>query len=112
MKALADGMAGDSPDDYVSTISKAKRHGKILIDYLRNGRGNTAVAPYSTRARAGAPVSMPLSFDELGPDIGPAHFTVENTPSRLQQLDSDPWADFRKAEAPIATKTTRSRRRR
>lgn len=112
MKGLADGMAGDSPDDYVSTISKAKRHGKILIDYLRNGRGNTAVAPYSTRARAGAPVSMPLSFDELGPDIGPAHFTVENTPSRLQRLDSDPWADFRKAEAPIATKTTRSRRRR
>lgn len=112
MKGLADGMAGDNPDDYVSTISKAKRHGKILIDYLRNGRGNTAVAPYSTRARAGAPVSMPLSFDELGPDIGPAHFTVENTPSRLQQLDSDPWADFRKAEAPIATKTTRSRRRR
>lgn len=112
MKALADGMAGDSPEDYVSTISKAKRHGKILIDYLRNGRGNTAVAPYSTRARAGAPVSMPLSFDELGPDIGPAHFTVENTPCRLQQLDSDPWADFRKAEAPIAPKTTRSRRRR
>lgn len=112
MKGLADGMAGDSPDDYVSTISKAKRHGKILIDYLRNGRGNTAVAPYSTRARAGAPVSMPLSFDELGPDIGPAYFTVKNTPSRLQQLDSDPWADFRKAEAPIATKTTRSRRRR
>lgn len=112
MKALADGMAGDSPEDYVSTISKAKRHGKILIDYLRNGRGNTAVAPYSTRARAGAPVSMPLSFDELGPDIGPAHFTVKNTPSRLQQLDRDPWADFRKAEAPIATKTTRSRRRR
>lgn len=112
MKALADGMAGDSPDDYVSTISKAKRHGKILIDYLRNGRGNTAVAPYSTRARAGAPVSMPLSFDELGPDIGPAYFTVENTPSRLQRLDSDPWANFRKAEAPIATKTTRSRSRR
>src|SRR5690606_28234792 len=59
MKALADSMAGDSPERYVSTITKSKRKGKILIDYLRNGRGATAVAPYSTRARPGAPVSMP-----------------------------------------------------
>ena len=104
MKALADGMSADSPADYVSTISKAKRKGKILIDYLRNGRGATAVAPYSTRARAGAPVSMPLFFDELGPAIGPNHFTVENVPARLAALESDPWEDFRKAEAPLNTK--------
>ncbi|TPP09813.1 DNA ligase D [Rhizobium glycinendophyticum] len=112
MKALADGMAADSPEDYVATISKAKRPGKILIDYLRNGRGNTAVAPYSTRARDGAPVSMPLSFEELGPGIGPNYFTVENTPSRLEHLDNDPWADFRKAEAPIATVAPKGRRKR
>lgn len=112
MKGLADSMALDSPEDYVATISKAKRQGKILIDYLRNGRGNTAVAPYSTRARDGAPVSMPLSFDELGPGIGPNHFTVENTPGRLESLDSDPWADFRKAEAPITTSTSKGRRKR
>nr|MDH4441470.1 non-homologous end-joining DNA ligase [Rhizobium sp.] len=112
MKALADGMAADSPQDYVATISKAKRQGKILIDYLRNGRGNTAVAPYSTRAREGAPVSMPLSFDELGPGIGPNYFTVGNTPARLAELDSDPWADFRSAEAPIAEKSAKSRRNR
>lgn len=105
MKALADGMSGDSPADYVSTISKAKRQGKILIDYLRNGRGATAVAPYSTRARAGAPVSMPLSFDELGPAITSNHFTVENVPARLAALDSDPWADFRKAEAMLNVKS-------
>lgn len=112
MKTLADGMAADSPGDYVATITKAKRQGKILIDYLRNGRGNTAVAPYSTRARDGAPVSMPLSFDELGPGIGPNHFTVNNIPARLEQLNTDPWADFRQAEAPIATTSAKPRCRR
>lgn len=101
MKALADGMAADTPEKFVSTITKSKRHGKILIDYLRNGRGSTAVAPYSTRARPGAPVSMPLDWDELGGAIGPNYFTVTNTSARLAQQVRDPWADFRKAEAPI-----------
>ena len=85
---MALAMASDSPDRYVATITKSKRHGKILIDYLRNGRGATAVAPYSTRARAGAPVSMPLFWDELRADIGPAYFTVMNTPTRLADLKS------------------------
>ncbi len=109
-EALADAMAADSPDRYVSTVTKSKRHGKILIDYLRNGRGATAVAPYSTRARPGAPVSMPLSWEELGPGIGPAHFTVNNAAARLAQISSDPWADFRKAEAPIETAKPKRRR--
>ncbi len=99
MKALADSMAGDEPDKYVSTVTKSKRKGKILIDYLRNGRGNTAVAPYSTRARPGAPVSMPVAWDELGGAIGPNYFTVANAPARIAQQASDPWADFRKAAA-------------
>ncbi|MDO1584256.1 DNA ligase D [Rhizobium oryzicola] len=110
MKALADAMAVDSPDRYVSTVTKSKRRGKILIDYLRNGRGATAVAPYSTRARPGAPVSMPLSWEELGPGIGPAHFNVNNAAARLAQITSDPWADFRKAEAPIETAKPKRRR--
>ena len=110
MKALADGMAGDSPDLYVSTITKSKRKGKILIDYLRNGRGATAVAPYSTRARAGAPVSMPIAWEELTDAIGPAYFTVNNAPARLDQLTSDPWEDFRKAEAPIRTEARGKKR--
>jgi bifunctional non-homologous end joining protein LigD len=96
-KALADSMAADEPDRYVSTVTKSKRVGKILIDYLRNQRGATAVAPYSTRARPGAAVSMPLDWSELGPDIGPATFTVQNAPTRLANLKSDPWADFRKS---------------
>ena len=100
-KALADAMAADNPDRYVSTITKSKRRGKILIDYLRNQRGATAVAAYSTRARPGAAVSAPLSWDELGPGIGPAYFTVENMPTRLATLATDPWAGFRAAAAPI-----------
>ncbi|MEK1854762.1 MAG: DNA ligase D [Phyllobacterium sp.] len=100
-KAIADSMASDSPDRYVSTITKSKRTGKILIDYLRNQRGATAVAPYSTRARPGAAVSMPLEWDELTPGIGPAYFTVLNTPNRIASLKTDPWAEFRASAVPI-----------
>ncbi len=108
-KAIADSMAADSPDRYVSTIAKAKRTGKILVDYLRNQRGMTAVAAYSTRARPGAPVSMPLGWDELGPAIGAAYFTVANAPSRLASLARNPWEAFRAAAAPIeAPKARRS----
>jgi bifunctional non-homologous end joining protein LigD len=99
-KAIADSMAADSSDRYVSTIPKARRHGKILIDYLRNQRGMTAVAAYSTRARPGASVSMPLAWEELTPELGPAYFTTRNTPTRLSS-SPEPWADFRTAAAPI-----------
>ena len=101
-KAIADAMAADSPDRFVSTITKSKRQGKILIDYLRNQRGMTAVAPYSTRARAGAPVSAPLTWEELSPGIGPAYFTVDSMPTRLAALRSDPWEGFRAASVPLA----------
>ncbi len=100
-KDIADAMAADSPGRYVSTITKSKRRGKILVDYLRNQRGSTAVAPYSTRARPGAAVSMPLSWEELSPAIGPDYFTVLNVPTRLAALRSDPWAEFRKAAEPL-----------
>jgi len=108
-KAIADEMASDSPDRFVSTIAKSRRRGKILIDYLRNQRGATAVAAYSTRARAGAAVSMPLSWEELSPGVGPAYFTVINAPSRLASLKSDPWADFQAAAAPLEKRKSRDR---
>jgi len=100
-KSVAQAMAADSPDRYVATITKARRHRKILIDYLRNVRGNTTVAPYSTRARPGAPVSMPLAWEELSSRIGPAYFTLANTPTRLATLADDPWGDFHKAAVPL-----------
>lgn len=110
-KAMADAMAADAPEKFVATVAKAKRGGKILVDYLRNGRGATAIAPYATRARAGAPVAMPLAWDELSPDIGPAYFTVANAPLRLANLKADPWADFRKAAVPLEpTKKARGKK--
>ena len=90
-QGLAEAMAKDSPGKYTATISKRARGGKIYLDYLRNGRGATAVAAYSTRARAGAPVSTPLAWGELSPAIRPSHFTVTNLPTRLRHLGSDPW---------------------
>ncbi|AYG69050.1 MULTISPECIES: non-homologous end-joining DNA ligase [unclassified Rhizobium] len=100
-ETMAHAMSADSPEAYLSVASKAKRTGHIFIDYLRNGRGNTAVAPYSTRARKGAAVSMPISWEELDGKIGPASFTIGNAASRLNQSSTDPWADFFAAASPL-----------
>ncbi|WP_034658593.1 DNA ligase D [Chelativorans sp. J32] len=107
-KGIADAMASDAPERFVATVTKAKRKGKILIDYLRNGRGATAVAPYSTRARTGAAVSMPLSWEELNPAITADYFTVANAPTRIAALTTDPWADFWRAAAPLGKKVRRA----
>ncbi len=93
-RAVAEAVAGASPGEYTLNISKAKRRGRILIDYLRNGRGATAIEAYSTRARAGAPVAVPLTWDELGPDVREAHFNVHTVPERLAGLKRDPWKDY------------------
>jgi bifunctional non-homologous end joining protein LigD len=97
--ALAESMAADAPDRIVAQAAKAKRDDHIFVDYLRNARGATAVAPYSTRARPGAAVATPVSWDELD-GLGQANvFTVANMGKRLRA--ADPWADFRKAAAPL-----------
>ncbi|HET9068688.1 MAG TPA: non-homologous end-joining DNA ligase [Amaricoccus sp.] len=97
---IARAMAADDPEHYVAVVTKSRRAGRVLVDYLRNGRNNTAIVAYGARARAGAPVSMPIAWDELTPAIGPAHFTVADAPSRIAAT-ADPWADFRRAEAPL-----------
>ncbi|WP_026606766.1 DNA ligase D [Methylocapsa acidiphila] len=107
-KSIAEAMSSDSRDLYVSTISKAKRRGKIFVDYLRNGRGATSVAPYSTRARRGASVSMPLAWDELSEVLGPAYFNVSNAPGRLANLRADPWRGFREAAVPLPAPARRA----
>lgn len=83
-----------APDEYVATVSKARRKGKIFIDFFRNGRGATFIAPYSTRARTGAPVAVPLAWNELSEDIPGDHFDVRNVPARLQSLKRDPWREM------------------
>jgi bifunctional non-homologous end joining protein LigD len=93
-KRVARHMVRAAPDLYTATASKAKRAGKIFIDYLRNSRSATAVAAYSTRARAGAPVSVPVQWDELKDDLRDARFNVRNVPQRLARLATDPWKGF------------------
>ena len=90
-RAVAESMARDKPEAYTVNTLKARRRGKIFIDYLRNGRGATAVAPYSTRARVGAPVATPVSWTELSNGIDPTTFTVATVPERLRSGSRDPW---------------------
>ena len=86
-------MAADDPGRYTATATKSKRNKRIFIDYLRNSREATAVAPYSTRARPGAPVSTPIDWSELGALKGSNQFTVRNLPARPKRLRAeDPWA--------------------
>ena len=91
-QALARAMEADAPDRYLSVATKAKRNGRIFIDYLRNARGSTAVASYTVRNRAGAPVATPLSWQELGRVRSGAQFTIRNIEARLARLREDPWA--------------------
>jgi bifunctional non-homologous end joining protein LigD len=100
-KAIAERMVAEAPERYVATMSKAKRVGKIFIDYLRNGRSATAICAYSTRARPGAPVALPLRWDELKNDSRDDHFNIRNVPARLRRSRSDPWEDFESAREPI-----------
>jgi bifunctional non-homologous end joining protein LigD len=84
-------------------MTKQKRKGKIFIDYFRNGMGATAVCSYSTRARSGAPLAVPIAWDELDENIRPDRFTVKNIARRLKSLRGDPWSTFDDARAPIPT---------
>jgi bifunctional non-homologous end joining protein LigD len=90
--AVAASMAADDPDRYVASAAKSKRNKRIFIDYLRNSREATAVAPYSTRARPGAPVSVPVEWSELAGLKSAGQYTVLNLPARLGRLRKDPWA--------------------
>jgi bifunctional non-homologous end joining protein LigD len=86
-------LAKTLPEQFTATVSKARRRGKIFVDYLRNTRGATAVAPYSLRARSGATVATPLSWDELSAKIPPSAFTIATVPERIAKK-KDPWADY------------------
>ncbi|MCW5891002.1 MAG: non-homologous end-joining DNA ligase [bacterium] len=93
-RGVAEDLAREAPEAFVATMSKAKRRGRIFIDHLRNVRGATSIAAYSTRAKPGAPVSTPIAWDELGPRMRPDRFTVANLGRRLRALAADPWADY------------------
>jgi bifunctional non-homologous end joining protein LigD len=102
-KAFAQGvciaMAADSPDRYLVNMSKKQRTGRIFLDYLRNDRMSTAVAPLSPRARPGAPISMPVAWGQVRDSLDPARFTIATAPSLLAK--SKPWQDYCDAERPL-----------
>ena len=109
-QAVSERLARDQPKAYVATMSKAKRTDKIFIDYFRNHRGSTAIAAYSTRARPGAPVAVPLAWDELTPALNPRSFTVETVPARLAKLKADPWLATIAAKQRLTAKALRAAR--
>lgn len=92
--AFAEAMAAHKPLAYVATMSKAKRKDRIFIDWLRNGRGATSVCNWSLRARGGAPVAMPLRWDELGRTKAPDAFDLGKALKRARSLKRDPWEGY------------------
>lgn len=93
-RAVAAAVVESDPGRFIATASKSERGGRIFIDWLRNARGATAIASYSTRARPGAPVATPLTWDELPALESPSAYTVTNVRSRLAALATDPWDGF------------------
>ena len=103
-------MAADAPDRYLITMAKKARTGRIFLDYLRNDRMATAVAPLSPRGRPGAPVSMPVTWSKVKKGLDPAKYTVRSAPSLLKK--SAAWSDYGDAERslPAAIKRLADRR--
>ena len=93
-RRFSEQMVTAQPDAFIATASKAKRGGVIFIDYLRNSRGATSVASYSLRSRAGAPVAMPLRWEQVRKLKSAADFTLANVPALLKRARRDPWPDF------------------
>jgi bifunctional non-homologous end joining protein LigD len=107
-RAVADTLTRTFPDRFLATAAKSRRGGKIFVDYLRNTQGATAVAPYSLRARANAPVATPIEWEELSAEVRFDHFNAKNVPGRLAAMKRDPWAALSATRQTI----TRAMRRR
>ena len=92
-KAFAEELEQDDPKAYTANMAKTARKDRIFVDYLRNGRNATYIAPYSPRARPGAPVSTPIAWEELAGGVDPAGFTIATVPARIGAL-ADPWLGY------------------
>jgi bifunctional non-homologous end joining protein LigD len=110
-RAVALRLARDEPSAFTANIAKAQRKGKVFVDYLRNVRGANAVGVFSTRAREGAPVAVPVDWDELDRLSSPADFTVAEAPLRVLEQGSgkaaDPWAEYRSLKQRVPESLTR-----
>jgi bifunctional non-homologous end joining protein LigD len=99
-RTVCEAMAADAPDRYLINMAKKQRGGRIFLDYLRNDRMATAVAPLSPRGREGAPVSMPLTWTQVKKGLEPAKYTIRSVPALLSNLTA--WADYGDAARPLA----------
>jgi bifunctional non-homologous end joining protein LigD len=93
-EAIARGLEQAAPDRFIAQASKAKRKGRIFVDWLRNDETATAIAPYSPRARKGAPVAMPLSWGELARIESGAAYTTQSALRRIAGMKKDPWQGY------------------
>jgi len=91
-RAVADAIVRTDPERHTITFAKRGRERKILLDYLRNNRTNTSICAFSTRARPGAPVSMPLDWDEVSPRLDPVLFNIKTAERRMRA--KSPWSSF------------------
>lgn len=107
-RGLAQHLSGLMPDRFTASMSKSRRHGRIFIDYLRNSAGNTAIVPYAVRARAGAPVAMPLAWEALDgrDDLRGAHFHIGNALRHLEE-HATLWDAFNAARTTLAVRHVR-----
>lgn len=112
-RAFAETLSQEEPERFLSTVKKADREGRILIDWLRNGLGATAIASFSPRAREGATVATPVTWDEVTGKLDPAKFTLRTVPDRLARLRKDVWDGFAsvRQRLPDLAGTPRQRRR-
>ena len=97
-RAFAEMLSEEQPDRFLATVKKIDRRGRILLDWLRNGLGATAVASFSPRARPGATVATPLAWDEVTQSLDPSGFTIQTVPERLARQGRDPWEGFAASE--------------
>jgi bifunctional non-homologous end joining protein LigD len=98
-QAVCTHMANDSPGKYLVNMSKKQRTGRIFLDYLRNDRMSTAVAPLSPRGRPGAPVAMPVNWNQVRDGLDPMRYTIRTVPALLAKGKA--WADYCDAERPL-----------
>jgi len=101
-KGFADALAQSEPQRFLATATKSLRNKRIFVDYLRNGRGATAVASYSLRARPGAPVALPIAWGDLSKLQRADAFTIKDVPAKLRRRRKDPWAGIAEVKQNLA----------